>query len=360
MSFSTDPILIQTVNGLGCITLNRPARKNALTLETIRTIDATLEAWKNDDKINLVLFRAEGDAFCSGADMEMLYPELENHHSDLTKDYFREEYILNRHIHLYPKPVISLINGAASGDGIGLALFGSHRIITENARFSLSETDMGFIADGGATYFLSRFPGRSGWYVGLTGLELSAGDAMYTGLGTHYVPNPKAKALEEQLRAGGFSKNAKAELDEILKPYTSAAPASTLQQYQAHIDYCFVFSTVEEVMYQLAEGGTDWHRQALDAMKKHSPTSLKVTHRLIKAGRRMEFDEALQLEYRISQHMIRHPDFHEGVRAHIIEKDHAPKWLPDMPEAVSTARVDQFFEPLPEGELRLKLALGES
>jgi len=359
MEFKEESILTDTVNGLGIITLNSPETQNALTLENIRLLDATLEAWKKDDQVHMVLLQAKGEVFCSGADLKLLYPELNDRHSDLTRDYFREEYILNRHIHHYPKPWISILNGEVDGDGIGLALFGSHRIVTEKASFHLSETDMGFIADGGATYYLSRFPGRSGWYVGLTGLPINAGDAIYTGLGTHYMSETKAQKLQEQLSAGGFSTNARAELDEVLKPYIETAPDSELKAHQRDIDYCFAFSTIEEVMYNLAQGGSDWHLAALDAMKKHSPTSLKATHRLIKAGRRMDFDEALQLEYRLSQHMMRHPDFKEGIRAHIIDKDHNPAWLPDMPEAVSTAMIDQFFEPLPEGELRLKLSLSE-
>lgn len=342
-------------NGIGLITLNRASSGNALTLEMIRSIDLAMEEWAKNPDVKIVLVQSEGDSFCSGADMRVIYDTLDDVDNDLRKDYFREEYILNRHIFHFPKPFVSVINGQMKGDGVGLAVFGSHRIASDKTRLTMSETDIGFIVDGGATYQLSRMPGATGMYIGLTGVELDAADALYTGIATHYIAPDKLKAVEEHLTAGGFSDNAKQELDEILKPYNKNPGTSQLEAQKSYIDQCFDRTSVEEILYQLAEGETDWHKAVLQALILRSPTCLKVAQRLIRAGRRLPFDEALQLEYRVAQHVMQHHDFREGIRAHIIDEDHKTQWLPDIPEAVSTRALDRFFEPLPEGELRLKI-----
>lgn len=300
----------------------------------------------------MVVVRNRGDFFCTGADMQALLPEIDKADGGMSHDYFREEYALNRLIFHYPKPYISLLNGWVRGDGIGLSLFGSIRVASDKTQVVMSETDLGFIADGGATYFLSRFLGRTGWYVGLSGAVLSPTDAVYVGIATHYVGADRILKLEEQLLAGGFSaQNTAAELAEILKVYQQPASGSHVEAARAEIDRCFAGQTIEEILYALSEGTSEWHKATLGRMLRASPTSLKATLRLIQAGRRLDFDTALMLEFRVSQYMLHEHDLKEGIRSHLVAGDHKPRWVPDLPEAVSTAKIDRFFEPRPEGEL---------
>lgn len=342
-------------NGVGVITLNRPDAKNAMTLEMIRDFDLALEHWAADPAVKLVLVRHRGQYFCTGADMDSMHSSLLERDNSLVADYFREEYILNRHIFHFPKPYVSVLNGVVRGDGVGIGLFGSTKIVTEHTSISLSETDSGFITDGGASYLLSRFPGHTGSYLGLTGAEIRYQDALFLGIATHFVKSEHIAQFEEHIMAGGFSEKAPLELQELLRPYAKPVEESPLMTFQPEVDRCFNFTTLEEVLFALASGKTSWHQKTLELLTSRSPTSLKATHRLIRAARRMSFDDALQLEFRVAQHMMRHPDYLEGIRAFVADKDDRPTWRPDLPEAVSTARIDSFFEPLPEGELNLKI-----
>lgn len=350
-------ILTETFHGVGVITFNREEKQNALTLEMIRIIDKTLRAWASDNSIHMVMVRNKGQDFCTGADLEAFNAAFDDRDMASTRDYYREEYILNRLIYHYPKPYLSLLNGWVRSDGVGLSLFGSTRVANENTRLVLSETDIGFIVDGGATYFLSRFPGYAGWYAGLSGTHIQAADALYLGAATHYISARRTEELQNAIFAANFTPGKVAEqLEALLKGMHVDPGASEIQQQQKDIDHCFGQSSIEAIMYALAEGESDWHQKTLKRLMAASPTSLKITHKLIKAGRRLTFDEALQLEFRVSQYVMRQADFREGIRAHIIEGDHKPRWSPDIPEAVSTALIDSFFEPLPEGELKLDIS----
>ncbi len=359
MNSSKTTFRTESKNGVGLITLGGEDAHVYLTLNIIRQIDLALREWEVDNAIRMVVLRSTGSVFCAGADMNDLYEAIcrGEGRDPLTRDYFRENYIMNYRIFQFSKPFVSLINAPLLGDGLGLALYGSHRIVTERVRLAVPETEIGFIPDAGATYFLSRFPGVIGRYIGLTGAHMHATDAVYVGLATHYITAERLHQLEENLLAGGFTDKVQQELEEIIAPYKQVPEESPLKRGQAEINRCFNHSHLEDIMYHLAEGASDWHRQTLGALKAASPTALKATLRLLKAGRRLSFEEALQLEYRVSQYILTHPDFREGIRAHIVERDHQPHWYPDVPEAVSTPSIDRFFEPLPEGELRLRLVI---
>ncbi len=346
-------VICEVVNRVGVITLNRQDRYNALSLPMIRTIDSQLEQWATDDQVALVVIRSNSDAFCAGADMASFYDALSDPDPTLMRDYFREEYILNHHIYQYPKPYISMLNGRVRGDGIGLSFYGSHRIVTEQAEIILSETDIGFIIDGGATWFLSRFPGRVGWHIGLSGVALQAADALYTGLGTHYIPSDKLTELEQRL-AKLPGDNIESEIDTVLNDMHEECGASSFETYQESIDRVYNAESIEEILCRLARRDEPWKEETLEQMLQRSPTALKAVLRLITAGRRLDFVQSLELEYRVSQNVMRNHDFREGIRARIIERDNNPRWHPDLPEAVSTAMIDNFFMPLPEGEMRFK------
>lgn len=352
----TDAIRFEVQNGVGSVTLNRPETLNALSLDMIQACDRQLEEWENNADVNAVLIHAEGREFSSGADLKALYEALDKPDSDLTRVFYREEHLLARRLYNYEKPIISLVDGAIIGDSVALAIFNSHRVMTENASFLLPETGIGFFPAGGVTHFISRCPGNLGRYIGLSGAELNAADCLYAGLATHYIPSIKLKEVEENILAGGFSDNAFSEITRVVESFAEEASPAPLESYHSAVDECFGKESVEEIMSALAIKDGEWERQTLETLKKKSPSSLKVTLRLIRAGSRLSFDEALRLEYRVSQHFVGSHDYREGIRAALIEKDHNPQWKPDMPESVSTADVDAYFTELSEGELQFQAA----
>jgi len=85
-------------------------------------------------------------------------------------------------------------------------------------------------------------------------------------------------------------------------------------------------------------------------MRQMSPTSMKITHKALLAGAKMNLKDCLRMEYRLSQRCCDDHDFYEGVRALLIDKDKAPKWDPPTVEGVTQAKLDWYFAPLPSDE----------
>nr|ART39361.1 H434 [uncultured bacterium] len=86
-------------------------------------------------------------------------------------------------------------------------------------------------------------------------------------------------------------------------------------------------------------------------MRSKSPLSCKVALRLLANGAKMQdFADEMRQEYAVVTHIVQRPDFVEGVRAVVIDKDQAPKWDPASPEGVSDHMIDTIFAPLPEDE----------
>src|SRR5262249_20948269 len=101
----------------------------------------------------------------------------------------------------------------------------------------------------------------------------------------------------------------------------------------------------------LAREGTAWADETRAVLLRMSPTSLKVTHRQLTLGRAFGVEEALILEYRLTQHVMEHPDFFEGVRAVLVDKDQSPKWQPQTPAEVWEDLVASHFVPIGDNEL---------
>ncbi len=102
-------------------------------------------------------------------------------------------------------------------------------------------------------------------------------------------------------------------------------------------------------------GGADagWAAQTRAGLLTKSPTSLKVTLRQLILGRGFDVEQALALEYRLTQHFMMAHDFYEGVRAVLIDKDQNPHWQPAALAEIDDAMVEAYFAPLGDGELRL-------
>jgi enoyl-CoA hydratase len=94
------------------------------------------------------------------------------------------------------------------------------------------------------------------------------------------------------------------------------------------------------------------------AIRGKSPRSLAIAMRQMREGATLSFEQAMTLEFRIVSRMLDNPDFYEGVRAALVDKDLAPRWDPASIDAIGPAHVDPFFAPLADGELPVERALG--
>jgi enoyl-CoA hydratase/carnithine racemase len=333
---TTDDTVITRRDGrVGRILLNRPKALNALDLEMIRACARALTEWRDDPHVHAVVIEGAGDrAFCAGGDIRALRDGQLSGDRTGVEAFFREEYDLNLLIANYPKPYVALIDGICMGGGIGVSVHAPYRVATEHAIFAMPETAIGFFPDIGATFVLPRLPGRLGEYLGLTGLRVTGADAVHAGFGTHYVPRARLPMLSAALAEIGIA---------ALARFNEPLPSWSLGEHAAAINACFSAATMPEIMSRLAADGGAWTQPALKALRTVSPTALCFTLEALRRGANLTLPQALDAEFRLTRTTMAYPDFAEGVRAMVVDKDRQPKWQPARIEEVDPAVVAAMF-----------------
>jgi len=310
---------------VGRIVLDRPKALNALDHAMILAIGRALDSWRDDPSVHAVVIEgAGGRAFCAGGDIREGRRMALAGDRDAIEAYFRDEYGLNAAIAAYPKPYVALIDGICMGGGCGVSVHGAYRVASEQALFAMPETAIGLFPDIGATFFLPRLPGAIGMWMGLTGARIQGADAAHAGLATHYVPRAKLPALSEALAADGAG---------VLAGFAEPLPPAGYAPHRAAIDRCFGADSVDAIRAALTAEGGEWAAAQLAALDAMSPSSLLWTFEMLRAGRHRTLAQALAAELALTRSVMFHPDFAEGVRAMVVDKDRAPRWVPPGHEA---------------------------
>lgn len=329
-----DTVITRRDGRVGRILLNRPRALNALDLNMIRACAAILTEWADDPHVDAVVIEGAGDrAFCAGGDIRVLRDSQLNDRS-IADRFFTEEYALNLQIATYPKPYIALIDGICMGGGIGMSVHAPYRVTTEHGSFGMPETAIGFFPDIGATFLLPRLPGELGLYLGLTGQRVTGADAVHAGLATHYTSRGRLAELSAALARDGVA---------ALAAFNEPLPLSALATRRAAIDHCFSAATVPEIVARLKAADADWAREALKAFGHVSPSALFWTLKALRRGRDLTLKAALDAEFALTRTTMAHPDFVEGVRAMVVDKDRTPHWQPASIDAVDPAAIDALF-----------------
>lgn len=311
--------------GVGHIVLDRPEALNALNGEMIHEITDALERWRDDDAVEIVLVTSNvTQAFCVGGDIEAVRDAVLRGDSEFGHTFFAEEYRLNAAIADYPKPYVSVIDAAAFGGGLGITVHGSVRVVTENARLAMPETAIGFVPDVGSSSFLSRLPSSIGKYLALTGARIDGNDAVALGLATHLVFSETVPIFVADLLSGTPL------ADALARHSVQASPLSLCVE---GISAVFGAESVLEMVDRLT-CDSPWSRTAKSKLLTLSPTSLIGADALIELGSDCSLTECLDRELRFASWMIEQPDFAEGVRAMLVDKDRTPKWNPLVLELV--------------------------
>jgi enoyl-CoA hydratase/carnithine racemase len=362
MSFLQSPqddmsehVQTRVANRTGVLTLDRPKALNSLSLEMVRSLTAALLAWRDDSAIDAVAIMSTSDkALCAGGDIRFFHqagratPASPGCGSALLEDFFTEEYTLNHLIHFYPKPYVALMDGVVMGGGMGIAQGGRDvrlRIVTERTKMAMPEVNIGLFPDVGASHFLSHAPGSLGHYLGLTGLSIGAADALYAGLADLFVPAtqmPALRALVESTPGAALADAIRA----FAAPFGIQAGASALQAHRAAIDAHFGAGSVADVMASLARDPDPFAQQALAAMRLRSPLMMSVTREMLVRGAALGTADCLRMERALVRRSFEHGEVLEGVRALVIDKDHAPKWNPPTLDQVTLEMVARFFAPV--------------
>lgn len=348
MDATPHEVLAEVRNHIGHLTLNRPAGLNALTLDMVRQLQQHLDAWAADTDIHAVVLRGAGEkAFCAGGDIRSLYDSFKSGDT-LHEDFFAEEYALDLTIHHYRKPVLALMDGFVLGGGMGLVQGADLRVVTEKSRLAMPEVAIGYFPDVGGSYFLPRIPGELGIYLGVSGVQIRAADALYCGLADWYLESSKLGILDEQLDHLEWHDTPLKDLQNLLARHAvQTLPDAPLEALRPAIDHFFALPDVPSIVEQLravtVADSHEWATTTADLLETRSPLAMGVTLEMLRRGRHLSLEQCFALELHLDRQWFERGDLIEGVRALLIDKDKSPHWNPPTLAALHAEQVASFF-----------------
>ena len=350
----TNQIICEVFGNLGVITLNRPKALNALTTEMCKAMIKVMQVWEDDERIGAVLVEGAGDrAFCAGGDIIMLH-DSGKAGDGRAEEFWRTEYALNELIHRYKKPYIAMIDGIVMGGGVGLSVHGRLRIAGDHTLFAMPETGIGYFPDVGGTYFLPRLGRDIGNWLGLTGARLNTAQTCAFGIANVYIPSNQHEAFKIAL--------GKAELDgldgsvmEVLKSFVKQpdmpdilpAAISAFDKHTLPEIYTALRAYSGLKVNKNNETNIKWAAKQLAFLESKSPLAVYITYEALRRGGRFDFREAMRQELDLSLNFLHIPDFYEGVRAAVIDKDRNPQWAAASIEDVDFDDIRAAFAQTP-------------
>jgi len=336
-------ILIRRRQGMISIVLNRPCALNSLNLEMIRSIQKALDEIEADERYRFVLFYGAGErGFCAGGDVKALARAVQQK-SVLGADLMLEqEYDMLLRLHGFPKPVIVLADGITMGAGLGLAASADIAVATERTRMAMPETRIGFFPDVGSTgWMFDKCPAGYPEYLGLTGYEMKGAETVRVGFATHLSPWDRLPELINILE--GYETNLTGSRSQAAKQLASALDPFFKKDITANADMDGWVATnfegkssLVEIIESLRQCSIQTHLcdQVFDRIAERSPTALVVTLKLLRHNEHLPLEEVFQTELAAARFILNHPDYVEGVRARLVDKDDNPRWQPQTIEAV--------------------------
>ncbi|MGO4004163.1 enoyl-CoA hydratase/isomerase family protein [Pseudomonas fluorescens] len=348
MDATQNEVLAEVRNHIGHLTLNRPAGLNALTLDMVRNLHRQLDAWATDNQVHAVVLRGAGEkAFCAGGDIRSLHDSFKTGDT-LHEDFFVEEYALDLAIHHYRKPVLALMDGFVLGGGMGLVQGADLRVVTERSRLAMPEVGIGYFPDVGGSYFLSRIPGELGIYLGVSGVQIRAADALYCGLADWCLDSAKLAELDQRLDQLQWHDTPLKDLQGLLAQLAvQQLPDAPLQALRPAIDHFFALPDVASIIEQLravtVADSREWALATADLLQTRSPLAMAVTLEMLRRGRELSLEHCFALELHLDRQWFERGDLIEGVRALLIDKDKNPRWNPPTVQALDAAHVASFF-----------------
>ncbi len=343
----TDDILLKVEGHAGFMSLNRPSALHALTLPMVHAMTQALLEWRDDPAVKCVVIdHADGRGFCAGGDIAFLRNSAMNDGGESGRQFFHDEYQLNHLLITYPKPVVAFMDGITMGGGVGISQPARFRVATENTKFAMPETGIGLFPDVGGGWYLSRLEGRVGQFLALTGARIAGAGCLSLGLATHYLTSNVLAEAKSRIATEDVDR-----IDGILGTLSVTPPDSKIVETIVQINRHFASDRLEDILASLEGDDSDWAMKELATLRTKSPQTCKVALRqLAESNKLTDFADNMAMEYRIASRVLVRPDFAEGVRAVIVDKDNAPKWDPATAEGVTDALIDAIFAPLPAQE----------
>lgn len=341
---------------IGRLTLNVGRTLNSLNREMVDILLERLREWRDDPGIACVFIDAVGDrAFCAGGDVHALHASsvgTPGGPCDYAESFFEQEYRMNHLLHSYLKPVVCWGNGVVMGGGLGVLAACGHRVVTATTRIAMPEVTIALFPDVGGSYFLNRMPGESGLFLALTAASVNAADAIYIGIADYFVGDENRDAVVKSLQATTWTDTTDANhllAGAVLAKYDgrseSLLPAGHVEPHRELIDQLCNRADILATVARIAALDTDdkWLSRARDGLTGGSPLAALWIHRQLVESADSGLAEIFQSELRLATNIMRDPEFGEGVRALLIDKDRNPRWQYSTWAAVPPAVLDGFF-----------------
>jgi enoyl-CoA hydratase/carnithine racemase len=352
----------QTVGAgfIGHAHLNMVESLNALTLEAVRSLYKAFSLWSLREDIVAVVLTGEGEkAFCAGGDVQALYrAAVENSQQDRLVNlypfnFFAEEYRLDYLLHTYRKPVVTLGHGIVMGGGYGLFAGSSYRVLTPRSKLAFPEITIGLFPDAGGSWVLKNLPRSVALFLGLTGSQVNATDALALNLGTHLIDHEQRLVLIDGLIKVPWSENSQLNrelLDDYFKensfqgemPESEVSGLSGLDLEAGDISSCVA-------SIKALEGGSKWIDRGISNLRNGCPVTAAIIFEQLRRVQTMTLADSFRMELAVATRCLRWPDFQEGVRALLVDKDNAPSWTVASVEDVAEQDIKSHFDEQFEG-----------
>ncbi|HSC75279.1 MAG TPA: enoyl-CoA hydratase/isomerase family protein [Pseudomonadales bacterium] len=338
----------QTQNGfsIGWLTLNLPQTLNALTLDMATAAIEQLRLWAARPDIACVVLQGEGRAFCAGGDVRRMRTGILAA-DDYCERFFEQEYRLDYTLHNYPKPLLAWGHGVVMGGGLGLLMGASHRVVTESTRMAMPEINIGLYPDVGASFFLNRLPQGLGLFLGITGCEWNSADAIALGMADHLLDDSGKSMLPDLLATQSWAADSthnRGILSQSLQQLPRAAVKPQLTRYTNLIaNACH--GTLQQTITALESLDINeiWFERALANLTHGCPVTVCIVAEQLQRSQGMSLADVFRMEWIVSIQCTRHPDFPEGVRAQLVDKDKNPRWQFTSINSVPQAYITNHF-----------------
>lgn len=330
------------------ITLNRPRAINALGREMLRGIEQAIADARGASVV--VLDGAGERGFCGGGDIK----EISAGGGEAV---LAAEYTLDLVLARSEVPVVGFMEGITMGGGIGLTGHARFRVVTEGSRLAMPETRIGIVPDAGGHLLLARAPGRLGELLAVTAGEMDGADAIALGFADYFVPSQRLEELKQALVSGEdpaaaclrFSEPAPASRVLAAREWWDPIAESALGD--GHDDpESDPAGAAQRLIAALEASSAPEAAETAATIRRVCPSSVAVTLAQLDRTRRLGLDlqQVLADDLRILGRMTKRPDFTEGVRAQVIDKDRNPRWSPARIEDLDPAELAEILAP--EGE----------
>lgn len=342
-----ETVLTRVDDAVGVLTLNRPKALNALDPSMITTMLTALDDWAGSDTVRVAWVEGGGDrGLCAGGDVREMRRLVRSGDIDAALEFFAHEYRLNATIGEYSKPVVAWMDGVVMGGGIGISGHASHRLVTDQSLLAMPETTIGFFPDVGALWLLSRAPGELGTHLALTGSSFTGADAVAIGVADHLV-RAAAKAEVYAALVEAAESASDEELRDWAPPQTSVVSEaeSSLLASRSWIDECYAGPDAHTIVEKLRACDAPEAHEAASLIAQRSPHSVALTLEAVRRAGSMSLTEVLEQDLVLARACVHHPDFVEGVRAQLVDKDRSPSWAEEDVAQIEREDVLAAFAP---------------